>query len=95
MLHMPDVVGLVVGRNLSIEMNEAVYRVVITTVFKDSALKVLREYPPLPNDAPNYNQFFQMVLQFINLYKKNFDNFSSLCADHRVLVLVPIPQCCQ
>eukprot|EP00160_Parvularia_atlantis_P002649 Unigene1220_Nuclearia_a/m.3883 Unigene1220_Nuclearia_a/g.3883 ORF Unigene1220_Nuclearia_a/g.3883 Unigene1220_Nuclearia_a/m.3883 type:complete len:569 (+) Unigene1220_Nuclearia_a:1289-2995(+) len=53
------------GTNFTIEMRETTYRLLVTTIFKTAAPRVLRQYPPLPNDAPNYDQFIGIVTDYI------------------------------
>ena len=51
------VASVLVGRGLSITMYEEEYIRLIEVIFKDKAGQVLAAYPPLPNNASNYENF--------------------------------------
>jgi carboxylesterase type B len=58
------VVSALTGRDLAIELTETVYRTLLTAIFRTKAPAVLRAYPPLPNNASNYDQFVQLVTHY-------------------------------
>jgi len=54
------VVSILLRRDVSITMNEEEYIRVASVIFKEKAPQVLAQYPPLPNNARNYDQFVKL-----------------------------------
>ena len=54
------VVSRLTGRDLDIYLGEETYTLTINTIFRDKAADVLARYPPLPNNASNYDQLIHL-----------------------------------
>ena len=59
------VVSLLTGRDLAVDMQEPQYRFLVEFIFQDSGAGVLAYYPPLPNNASNYDQFVQIITTYM------------------------------
>ena len=59
------VLSLVLRRDVRVTLYEEDYRALIGFVYKDKAPVVLAQYPPLPNNASNYDQVMDMLTFYL------------------------------